>query len=80
MVSLIFGVTTSVAIFPERPAKWLLSHKNYSNFFFFRNGVNLKTISGESASVTNEMTAPWNEKTLATLLTNYKLEDIFNAD
>ena len=26
------------------------------------------------------MTAPWNETTLPTLLSNYKLEDIFNAD
>ena len=81
MVSLIFGVTTSVAIFPERPAKRLLSRYNYSIFFFFfRNGVSLKTISKYSASVTIEMTAPWNETTLSTLLSNYKLEDIFNAD
>ena len=41
MVSLIFGVTTSVAIFPKRN----------------ENRVNLKTISVESASVTTEMTA-----------------------
>ena len=82
MVSFIFGVTTSVAIFPERPAKRLLSHKNYSNFFsfFFRNGVIFKTSSGEGASPTTEMTVPWNETTLQTLLSNYKLEDIFNAD
>ena len=40
----------------------------------------MKTINGESASVTTEMTAPWNETTLPTLLSNYKLEDIFNAD
>ena len=26
------------------------------------------------------MTAPWNETTLSTLLSNYKLEDILNAD
>ena len=44
------------------------------------NGVNLKTISGESASVKAEMTAPWNETTPLMLLSNYKLEDIFNAD
>ena len=47
---------------------------------FFRNGVNLKTISGERAIVTTEMTAPWNETTLPTLLFNYKLEEIFNVD
>lgn len=27
-----------------------------------------------------EMTAPWNGTTLPTLLGNYKLENIFNAD
>lgn len=36
----------------------------------------MKAISGESASVTNQMTAPWNETTLPTLLSNYKLGDM----
>ena len=40
----------------------------------------MTTISGESASVTTEMAAPWNETTLPTLLSSYKLEDTFNAD
>ena len=40
----------------------------------------MKTISGESASATTEMTAPWNETTLSTLLSNHKLEDTFNAN
>ena len=40
----------------------------------------METISGESASVTTEMTAPWNETTLPTLLSNYKLEDVFKVD
>ena len=40
----------------------------------------MKIISGKSASVTTEMTASWNETTLPTLLSNYKLEDTFNAD
>ena len=40
----------------------------------------MKTISGESASITSDMTASWNETTLPTLLSNYKLEDIFNSD
>ena len=40
----------------------------------------MKTISGESASVTTEMTAPWNETTLPPLLSNYKLDSTFNAD
>ena len=30
--------------------------------------------------VTEEMTAPWNETTLSTLLSNYKLENVFSAD
>nr|XP_047146159.1 tigger transposable element-derived protein 4-like [Hydra vulgaris] len=45
-----------------------------------RNGISFKIISGESAAVTNNMTASWNETTLPTLLMNYKLENIFNAD
>ena len=40
----------------------------------------MKTIGGESASATTEMTAPWNETTLSTLLSNHKLEDTFNAN
>ena len=32
------------------------------------------------SAVTGEMTAPWNETTLPTFLTNYKLENVFNAD
>ena len=53
-----------------------MKHSN----FIYRNGISLKTISGESSAVTNEMIAPWNETTLPTLLSNYKLENIFNAD
>ena len=30
--------------------------------------------------LTGEMTALWNEATLPTLLSNYKLENIFNVD
>ena len=40
----------------------------------------MKVIGGESKSVTPEMTSSWNETTLPTILSNYKLEDIFNAD
>ena len=40
----------------------------------------METISGEGASITTEMTAPWNETTLPTMLSNYKLEDVFNVD
>ena len=32
------------------------------------------------SAVTGEMTAPWNEITLPTLLSNYKLENTFNVD
>ena len=32
------------------------------------------------SALTGEMTAPWNGTTLPTLLANYKLENIFNAD
>lgn len=42
-------------------------------YYFFKNGINLKTIA-------TEMTIPWNETTLPTLLSNYKLEDIFSAN
>ena len=37
-------------------------------------------ISRESKSVTEEMTAPWTETTLPTILSRYPLENIFNAD
>ncbi|XP_047138885.1 tigger transposable element-derived protein 4-like [Hydra vulgaris] len=46
-----------------------------------RNGISFKIISGESAAVTNNKTASWNETTLPTLLLHCnKLENIFNAD
>nr|XP_047123180.1 tigger transposable element-derived protein 6-like [Hydra vulgaris] len=45
-----------------------------------RNGISFKIISGESAAVTNNMIASWNETTFPTLLLNYKLKNIFNAD
>ena len=46
----------------------------------FSYGVSLTNISGESKSVTEEMTAPWTETTLPTILSRYPLENIFNAD
>ena len=49
-------------------------------FLFFRNGISFKTISGEMSAATDEMTAPRNETTLPTLLSNCKLENIFKAD
>ena len=45
-----------------------------------RNNVIFKTISGESNSVTPEMVNAWSETSLPTLLYNYDLKDIYNAD
>ena len=49
-------------------------------FIFFRHNVTFKTTVGESNSIQPEMVASWFKTTLLTLLSNYKLEDIFNAD
>ena len=35
---------------------------------------------GESQDVTNEMTAPWWETTLPTIISGYDSRDIYNAD
>ena len=45
-----------------------------------RNNVTFKTISGESNSVTPEMVNAWSETSLPTLVYNYDLKDIYNAD
>ncbi|XP_037779428.1 tigger transposable element-derived protein 4-like [Penaeus monodon] len=45
-----------------------------------RHNISLKTIGGEPKSVAPHMSSSWNETTLPTILSNYKLEDIFNAD
>ena len=45
-----------------------------------RYNISFKTISGEANSVTAGMVAPWKETSLPTLLSNYHLEDIYNAD
>ena len=49
-------------------------------YFLLRNNVSFKTVSGESKAVMSEMVAGWNAATLPTLLTNYGLENIYNAD
>ena len=49
-------------------------------YSLFRNGVSFKTVSGESNAVTPEMLSAWNETTLPTLLANYSLNNIYNAD
>ena len=46
---------------------------------FFRHGITFKEVSGESEKITKEMTAPWDETTLPTILARYQLKDIFNA-
>ena len=43
-------------------------------------GSRFKAIAGEVQSCTLEMTASWKESTLPTLLSNYALRHIFNAD
>ena len=48
-------------------------------YSLFRNNVSFKTVSGEGKPVTPEMVAGWNETTLPTLLSNYGLENIYNA-
>ena len=45
-----------------------------------RNNTLFKTVSEESKSVTLEMVHAWSEMSLPTLLLNYDLEDIYNAD
>ena len=40
----------------------------------------MKTSSGGNNAVTNKMTAAWTETTFTTILSKYKLNDIFNAD
>ena len=46
----------------------------------FRYGVSFKNISNVSKSVTEEMTSPWTETTLPTIVSRYPLENIFNAN
>ena len=47
---------------------------------FFRHYITFKEVSGESENVTKELTAPWEETTLPTILARYQLKDIFNVD
>ena len=42
--------------------------------------ISFKKISGEGASCTPEMVSPWKETSLPTLLSNFELKDIYNAD
>ena len=45
-----------------------------------RNNISFKTVFGESKSVTPEMVNAWSETSLPSLLSNYDLKDICNAD
>ena len=49
-------------------------------YFFLRHNITFKEVSRKSEKVTKEMTAPWEETTLPTILARYQLKDIFNAD
>ena len=52
---------------------WLDRWKNRYNVLF-------KTVIGEGNSCTAEMTTPWKQITLPTILSKYKLDEIYNAD
>ena len=45
-----------------------------------RYNISFKEVSRESRSVTPEMTNASNETSLPTILSRYKLKDIYNAD
>ena len=45
-----------------------------------RYDITFKMVSGESQAVSEEMLNPWTETCLPTLLSNYNLKDIYNAD
>lgn len=45
-----------------------------------RYNISFKEVSGESKSVTPEMTNAWNETSLPTIMSRFKLRDIYNAD
>ena len=45
-----------------------------------RNNITFKTVSGVSNSVTPDMVNSWSETSLTTLLSNYELKNIYNAD
>ena len=45
-----------------------------------RYNVSFKKISGEGNACTDEMTAPWAETTLPTMLSKYELNQIYNVD
>ena len=48
--------------------------------FKIRRSLVYKSICGESASVTPEMTSDWKQNELPSLLERYKADDVYNAD
>ena len=52
---------------------WLDRWKNRYN-------VSFKMVSGEGNSCMAEITAPWKETTLLTILSKYNLDEIYKAD
>ena len=48
--------------------------------FKIRRSLIYKTICGDSASVTPEITREWRSNTLPTLLARYSNDDVYNAD
>ena len=49
-------------------------------WFKIRRSLIFKTICGEAASVTPEMTSEWRDKQLPSLLSRYSADDVYNAD
>lgn len=45
-----------------------------------RYSVSFKSVSGDAKACASEMVAPWEEITLPTILSKYKLNQIYNAD
>ena len=50
------------------------------NLIVFRHKISLIVIDSEYKSVADKMATSWNETTLPTILWNYKLEDLNNAN
>ena len=53
---------------------------SWINRWKVRHSIASKVVSGEELSVTTAMTSSWLETHLPTLLSRYKLHDIYNAD
>ena len=82
------GVPIDGPLFKEKTRKYaeelgIQDFKAFNGWFDRwknRHSVTFKTVLGEAKSCTADMTASWLGTTLPTLVTNYKLRDIYNAD